>query len=101
MAIVPGNDDHLRALTGRVMTQGLVIETLLVSQLLGMNEEARRAFIMALRNTAAQTGPPNSMSDFAAEFLADVRVHTQASMEAMLVRVEAMLRSASPTKSGP
>jgi hypothetical protein len=96
MTTVPGSDETIRALTARVMAQGSVIEVLLFSQLLLMDKDARKAFITALRNTAAQTGPPGSMSDFAAEFLADVRVRAQDSMEAMLDSVEAMLRSVSP-----
>ena len=95
MATIPGDDDILRGLTARVMAQGIMIEVLLFSQLLVMNKDARRAIMTVARNTAAQIGPPNSMSDFAAEFLADVRVRTQDSMEAMLGRVEAMLRSES------
>jgi hypothetical protein len=97
MTTGPGSDETVRALTARVMAQGAVIETLLFSQLLAMDKDARKALITALRITAAQTAPPDSMSDFAAEFLADVRVRAQDSMEAMLGRVETMLRSESPT----
>ena len=85
-------DDAFRALTARVMTQGLVVEELLFMQMLSMTEGGRAAVIGALRRTAAQIGQPDTLSDPATEFLADVQVRSQAALEALLVRVDSMLR---------
>lgn len=89
------DDEKFRALFARVLATGTMVEVLAFAFLESQPHVVRPAFVATLRNAAKDIGPPGTMSDAAAEIMADVRVQAGDALELMVQRVEAMLAATS------
>ncbi len=85
------DEERFRALFARVIATGTMAEILTAAFLADKPPEMARALLETMRSAAKDIGPAGTMSDVAAEFMADSRVLAGESMEHMIGRVEAML----------
>lgn len=82
---------RFRGLFARIMATGTMVEVLMFAYLSDKPPEVAQIMLRTIRNTGQDIGPAGTMSDIAAEFMADVRVQTDQSLEHMARRVEDML----------
>lgn len=85
----------IRGLFARIMATGTMVEVLMAAHLAEKPPEVAEIMLRTIREMGRDIGPAGRMSDGAAEFMADVRVQADQSLERMVRRVEDML-----TKSG-
>lgn len=85
------DDERIPALMGRILSQSTVIEVLVALFLSDKSPVAKDALFKTLREAAQDIGKPGTLSDEAAIFIADSRVHAIGAMEALLTRTEALL----------
>ncbi|MCX4194522.1 hypothetical protein OMR07_02275 [Methylobacterium organophilum] len=85
------DEESFRALFARVMATGTMVEVLTTAYLADKPPEFAGAVLGTMRGAAKDIGPAGTMSDEAAEFMADSRVRAGESLEHMIGRVEAML----------
>ena len=84
---------RFRGLFARIMATGTMVEVLTFAFLSDKAPEVAEILLRTIRNSGKDIGPPGTMSDAAAEFMADARVQAAESLEHMVRRVEDMLTS--------
>lgn len=85
------DNDQAAALLGRAMAQGTAIEVLMALYLADRPAPERVVAFEMLRDASADTGPKAGMSDEAAVFMSDARLHAMAATDALIARTQALL----------